>query len=80
MQEITTVTKKKSKQIFRLSDEEFRTGKWCSDKAIVPDGAFVELSYTARNGILIVHNTTELQVKKIDEGAMPGEGNDEGKD
>lgn len=77
MQEITSVSKKKVKRIFRLSPEEFRSGAWCADKEIVPEGQFVELTFTSRNGILIVHNTTDLQVKKIDDSVKLGDDEDE---
>lgn len=77
MQEITSVSKKKTKRIFRLTPDEFRSGKWCADKEMVPDGQFVELTFTARNGILIVHNTTDLHVKKIDDSVKLGDDEDE---
>ena len=66
MRELTSIKKTKTKHIFQLSEEDFRAGKWCSDKDVVPTGDMVELSYTSRNGILVVHNTPEINVKKLD--------------
>ena len=65
IREITYVRKTKEKKIFQLSEKEFREGKWCADTKAIPNGDMVELSFTARNGILIVHNTTDLDVKKL---------------
>lgn len=65
MREVTYVSKQKHKKVFQMSSQEFRVGKWCSDRNIIPDGNMVEIEYTARNGILIVHNTTDLKVKKL---------------
>lgn len=78
VREISWVKKQKIKKVFQLTDEEFREGKWCSDREIVPEGSMVELTYTQRNGILIVHNTTGLDVKSIDDkSVMDGENEDD---
>jgi hypothetical protein len=66
MREITFVKKTSMKKIFQMTDEEFRSGKWCGDKEMIPDSKFVELEYTARNGILIVRNVQDLKVKSLE--------------
>jgi len=67
MRELTFVEKKKVKKVYQLTEQEFRSGKWCSDKSIIPEGEMVELTYTQRNGILIVHNTLDLKIKTLNE-------------
>jgi len=67
MRELTYVKKTKIKKVYQMTDEEFRKGAWCKDIKIVPEGEMVELTYTARNGILIVHNTQDLKVKSVKE-------------
>jgi len=63
--ELTYIKRNKIKKVFQLTDQEFREGKWCADKEVVPDGNFVEFSYTSRNGILIVNNTTDFDIKSV---------------
>lgn len=66
MREVTFVKKTSVKRIFQMTDEEFRSGKWCADRNVVPDSRYVELEFTARNGILIVRNVQNLEVKKLE--------------
>lgn len=66
------------KRIFQFTDKEFREGKWCADRSIVPDSNFVELAYTARNGIMIVNNTEDFKVKSLNDKTETGERNGRG--
>jgi len=66
MREVTFVKKTSVKRIFQMKEEEFRSGKWCADRNIVPDSRYVEIEYTARNGILIVRDVSNLEVKTLE--------------
>jgi len=77
MREITTVEKTKTKKIFQFTEDEFRLGDWCKDLEVIPDGPHVEMTYSSRNGIMVVHNLNEIKVKELDKGEKPEETQDD---
>ena len=69
----TWIRKIKDKKIYIIPPKIFCEGEWC--KQIIPDGDMVELTYTSRNGLLVIHDTPEIKVKRLEESKY---GNREG--
>ena len=68
MREVTY--SKRVKRIYQLTTTEFKEGKWCSDKKIIPDSEMLEVEFKMSNGILIVR---DAEIKKTrEEGKKNG--------